>query len=329
MHNNGEVLIDAAWYKDGLRQPNSSDFKQLLEKANNEGGFVWLGLAEPSNEEFSEIAEIFGLHTLAVEDAVVAQQRPKLEDYGDQSFLVLKTVFFTDVTNDVTTGELMLFIGTNFIVIVRHGEGTPLTTVRTDLEHKSELLKLGPWAVVHAVIDRIIDEYTKIATQFDIAIAKLESQVFSDERTTYSEDIYFLKREIIEYRHAIEPLMLPLQRLTNGLQVTIPNQLIPYLRDVNDHLNKACDNSAGLDSLLNAVLQADLAHIQLRQNEDIRKISGWVALTATPTMIAGIYGMNFQHMPELGWQFGYPLILGLMGSFSGFVYYKLKKSGWL
>ena len=123
--------------------------------------------------------------------------------------------------------------------------------------------------------------------------------------------------------------MLPLQRLTNGLQVTIPNQLIPYLRDVNDHLNKACDNSAGLDSLLNAVLQADLAHIQLRQNEDIRKISGWVALTATPTMIAGIYGMNFQHMPELGWQFGYPLILGLMGSFSGFVYYKLKKSGWL
>lgn len=323
------MLIDAAWYKDGKRQPNSDVYQNLLASAQNEGGFIWLGMAEPSNEEFTEIAQIFSLHSLAVEDAVVAQQRPKLEDYGDQSFLVLKTVFFTDVTNDVTTGELMLFIGPNFIVIVRHGEGTPLATVRADLEHKPELLSLGPWAVVHAVIDRIIDEYTKIATQFDIAIAKLESQVFSDERTTYSEEIYFLKREIIEYRHAIEPLMMPLQRLTNGLQQNIPNQLIPYLRDVNDHLNKACDNSAGLDSLLNAVLQADLAHVQLRQNEDIRKISGWVALTATPTMIAGIYGMNFENMPELTWQFGYPLILGSMVAFSSFIYYKLKKSGWL
>jgi magnesium transporter len=323
------MLIDAAWYQDGKRQPNSDDYQNLLASAQNEGGFIWLGMAEPSNEEFTEIAQIFSLHSLAVEDAVVAQQRPKLEDYGDQSFLVLKTVFFTDVTNDVTTGELMLFIGPNFIVIVRHGEGTPLATVRADLEQKPELLSLGPWAVVHAVIDRIIDEYTKIATQFDIAIAKLESQVFSDERTTYSEEIYFLKREIIEYRHAIEPLMMPLQRLTNGLQQNIPNQLIPYLRDVNDHLNKACDNSAGLDSLLNAVLQADLAHVQLRQNEDIRKISGWVALTATPTMIAGIYGMNFENMPELTWQFGYPLILGSMVVFSSFIYYKLKKSGWL
>ena len=230
-------------------------------------------LAEPSDEEFHKIAEILNLHPLTVEDAVNAQQRPKLEDFGNQNFLIIKTVFFTDITNDITTGELMLFIGSNFIVIVRHGEGTPLATVRADLEHRPNFLKLGPWAVVHAVVDRIIDEYTKIATQFDIAIAKLEAQVFSEERSTYSEDIYFLKREVIEYRHAIEPLMVPLQKMISETQNVVPKALVPFFRDVNDHLTKACDNSSGLDSLLNAVLQADLAHIQLRQNEDGRKIS--------------------------------------------------------
>lgn len=323
------MLIDAAWYQNGVRKESGKDFRKLLDSARAENGFVWIGLAEPSDSEFHEIADIFNLHPLAVEDAVNAQQRPKLEDFGDQNFLIIKTVFFTDITNDITTGELMLFIGDHFIVIVRHGEGTPLTTVRADLEHRPNFLSLGPWAVVHAVVDRIIDEYTKIATQFDIAIAKLESDVFSDERTTYSEEIYFLKREIIEYRHAIEPLTVPMQRMISETQAIVPKALVPFFRDINDHLSKACDNSSGLDSLLNAVLQADLAHIQLRQNEDVRKISGWVALTAGPTMLAGIYGMNFEHMPELQWKYGYPLMLVFTFSISGFIYYKLKKSGWL
>jgi len=323
------MLIDAAWYKNGVREDSSEDPKTQFQKAKAEGGFVWIGLAEPTNEEFNQYATEFGLHPLAVEDAINAQQRPKLEDYTDQNFLVVKTVFFTDVTNDITTGELMLFIADNFILIVRHGEGTPLTTVRADLEHRPDFLKYGPWAVVHAVLDRIIDEYTKIATQFDIAIAKLEAKVFSEERSTYSEDIYFLKREVIEYRHAIEPLLLPMQKLTSETQTFLPKDMVPFFRDASDHLSKACETSGGLDSLLNTVLQADLAHIQLRQNEDVRKISGWVALTATPTMIAGIYGMNFSHMPELNWTLGYPLALSLMSGVSGFVYYKLKKSGWL
>lgn len=323
------MLIDAAWYKDGIRQESDANFAQLLSKAESEGGFVWLGLAEPTDTEFQEIASTFQLHSLAVEDAVHAQQRPKLEDYGDQHFLILKTVFFTEITNDITTGELMLFVGKHFIVIVRHGEGTPLVTVRSELENRPNFLKLGPWSVVHAVVDRIIDEYAKIATQFDIAIAKLEAEVFSEERTTHSEEIYFLKREIIEYRHAIEPLTMPIQKLTSETSSTAPKELIPYFRDVYDHLAKACDNSAGLDSLLNAVLQADLAHISLRQNEDVRKISGWVALTAGPTMLAGIYGMNFDHMPELHWTYGYPLMLATTFGLTAFVYYKLRKSGWL
>lgn len=323
------MLIDAAWYLDGIRKESGTNFQDLFNFAKEHGGFVWIGLAEPSDQEFHQIAEILNLHPLAVEDAVNAQQRPKLEDFGDQNFLILKTVFFTDTTNDITTGELMLFIGTNFIVIVRHGEGTPLATVRAELEHRPEFLQLGPWAVVHAVVDKIIDEYTKIGIQFDIAIAKLEAQVFSEERTTYSEEIYFLKREIIEYRHAIEPLMVPIQKMISETQTFVPKTLVPFFRDVNDHLNKACDNSAGLDSLLNAVLQADLAHIQLRQNEDVRTISGWVALTAGPTMLAGIYGMNFDHMPELHWKYGYPLMLSATLALSGFVYYKLKRSGWL
>ena len=323
------MLIDAAWYQNGIRRGSGNDFKKLLDAARAEDGFVWIGISEPSTAEFEEIAVIFDIHPLAVEDTIHAQQRPKIEDYGNQNFFVIKTVFFTDETNDITTGELMMFVGDNFIVIVRHGEGSPLRTVRAELENHPSFLSLGPWAVVHAVVDKVIDEYTKIATEFDIVIAKLEADVFSEARTTHSEEIYFLKREILEYRHAIEPLTIPLQRLISETQTSIPTTLVPFFRDVNDHLSKACDNSSGLDSLLNAVLQADLAHIQLRQNEDVRKISGWVALTAGPTMIAGIYGMNFEHMPELQWKFGYPLMLGFTFSISGFIYYKLKKSGWL
>lgn len=323
------MLIDAALYVDGIRQETNGELAEMLQKANDSAGFVWLGLAEPTFDEFQKVADIFQIHPLAAEDAVNAQQRPKLEDYAEQKSFIVKTVFFTNVTNDVTTGELMMFVGERFIVIVRHGEGTPLVTVRSDLEHRPEFLRQGPWSVVHAVVDRIIDEYTKIANEFDIAIADLESKVFSGSRNTYSEDIYFLKREVIEYRHAIEPLLLPLQKLTSETQIFIPNILIPFFRDAYDHLSKACDISSGMDSLLNAVLQADLAHIQLRQNEDVRKISGWVALTAMPTMLAGIYGMNFKHMPELNWRYGYFMMLGFTASVTLAVYYKLKRSGWL
>ena len=268
-------------------------------------------------------------HPLAVEDAVLAKQRPKMEDYDGLTFFVIKTVFYDEVKSEITTGELLCFIDENFIVIVRHGSGSPLSTVRKDFEQHPEQVKIGPFAVLHAVIDRVIDGYTTIANELENDVINIESKVFGGKRKTYSQEIYFLKREVIEYRHAVEPLVVPLQRIANETFTLAPNSIKPFFRDTIDHLQHSCQQASGMDSLLTTVLQADLAHVQVRQNEDVRRISAWVALAAGPTMIAGIYGMNFEHMPELQWKYGYGLVMGSIAILSGFLYYKFKKSNWL
>jgi magnesium transporter len=268
-------------------------------------------------------------HPLAIEDAINAKQRPKIEDYDGLTFFVIKTVFFDKAKQAITTGELMCFISDHFIVIVRHGEGHPLTTVRHDLEQKPELLKLGPFAVLHAVADRIIDGYINIATALEEEVVGVENKVFSGKRKTFSQEIYFLKREIIEFKHAIEPLIIPLNKLTSESIPLLPIDIRPFFRDTLDHLTQACDHATGLDSLITSVLQADLAHIQVQQNTDVRRISAWVALASGPTMIAGIYGMNFEHMPELGTKYGYFVILGVMVCLTGFLVRSFRKSGWL
>lgn len=323
------MIVDCALYVDGKRIESSNNFEELITQAEELSGFVWIGMAEPTESEFNEISERFALHPLAIEDAVNAFQRPKLEEYEGLHFLVAKTVFFKEVENDITTGELMFFVGKNFIVIVRHGEGSPLSNVRHELENHPEQLSRGPWAVVHMVLDRVIDEYTNIAIKFDTAIAELEAKVFSEVRSTESQKIYFLKREVIEFRHAIEPLVFPVQKLAHETTVNCPPYLLPFFRDLDDHLRRACEIANGLDSLLTTVLHADLTHLQLRQNDDMRRISAWVGLAAAPTMIAGIYGMNFQHMPELHWKYGYYVVLGSLLLFSGFLYRLFKKSKWL
>lgn len=306
-----------------------SDLSDLVDIAKATGGFVWLGMAEPTEEEFQLIVGELNFHPLAVEDAVHAKQRPKIEDYGGLILFVLKTVFYDPTETEITTGELLCFVSEHFIVIVRHGEGSPLATVRRDLEADSGTMALGPYAVLHAVLDRVIDGYISIATALEQEVAGLETKVFSGERQTFSQEIYFLKREFIEFRHAIEPLVMPVQRLSGENFSQVPELLKPFFRDTLDHLLRACEHSVGLDSLLTSVLQADLAHIQVQQNIDVRKISAWVALAAGPTMIAGIYGMNFDHMPELRSRFGYPIIIGVMITLTLFLYRKFKKAGWL
>jgi len=204
-----------------------------------------------------------------------------------------------------------------------------LSTVRQDIEQHPDQLKIGPFAVLHAVIDRVIDAYTNIAAELENDVINIETKVFSGKRKTYSQEIYFLKREVIEYRHAIEPLLQPLQKLTSESFTNLPEQIRPFFRDTFDHLQHACEHASGMDSLLTTVLQADLAHVQVRQNEDVRRISAWVALAAGPTMIAGIYGMNFENMPELTSRFGYFAILGVMAALTTFLVYKFKKSHWL
>ena len=323
------MIVDVALYQEGIRVDGPTDISDLVEGARKNGGFVWLGLSEPTQEEFDMVVGELNFHPLAVEDAINAQQRPKIEDYEGLTFFVLKTVFFDRGKQEITTGELICFIDRNFIVIVRHGEGHPLATVRHDLEQKPELMRLGPFAVLHAVADRIIDGYMDIANSLEQEVVTVENKVFSGKRQTYSQEIYFLKRETIEFRHAIEPLISPLSKLTSGSISNLPNELVPFFRDTSDHLLQACERVSGLDSLITSVLQADLAHIQVQQNIDVRRISAWVALASGPTMIAGIYGMNFKHMPELGTRYGYFVVVGMMVSLSIYLFTRFKKADWL
>jgi magnesium transporter len=323
------MIVDSALYQNGIRVKDSGDISDFVDEARMSGGFVWVGLSSPTQEEFDHIVGELNFHPLAIEDAVNAQQRPKIEEYAGLTFFVLKTVFYNESRSEITTGELMCFVDPHFIVIVRHGEGSPLASVRHEIEAKPDFLIQGPFAVLHAVVDRVIDGYTTIATELENDVIQLENKVFGGTRQTFSQEIYFLKREIIEYRHAIDPLVIPLQKLVSETYPPTPDLLKPFFRDTLDHLQRACEHASGMDSLLSSALQADLAHIQVRQNEDVRKISAWVALAAGPTMIAGIYGMNFDNMPELHWKYGYFLVLAAVTTFSCGMLYKFKKEKWL
>ena len=323
------MIVDVALYQNGHRVDGPSDISDLVDVARRDGGFVWLGLSEPTEAEFDLVVGELNFHPLAVEDAINAKQRPKIEDYEGLTFFVLKTVFFDAKEQEITTGELLCFIADHYIVIVRHGEGSPLATVRHDLELRPELLALGPYSVLHAVADRVIDGYTAIGASLEQEVVSVENRVFNGKRQTFSQEIYFLKREIIEFKHAIEPLLTPIGRITSGLVTSVPEGIKPFFRDTSDHLLQAIEHVSGLDSLITSVLQADLAHIQVQQNIDVRRISAWVALASGPTMLAGIYGMNFRHMPELGTRYGYYVVLGVMVTLTGFLFRNFKKSGWL
>jgi magnesium transporter len=323
------MIVDYALYTNGVRYSEPSNLPELITKAKNEGGFVWVGLAEPTQEEFDKIVGDFRFHPLAIEDAISAKQRPKFEEYPGLQFCVFKTVFYNEEHSEVSTGEIFCFIGDHFIVVVRHGDGSALVNTRHQLEANPEQLAKGPYAVLHAIIDHSIDCYIDIAAELETDVMQVENKVFSGKRQTQSQDIYFLKREIIEFRHAIDPLLSPLQKLASEGSLHVNPTLLPFFRDTMDHLSRASDAAAGLDSLLTSALQADLAHVQVQQNADMRKITSYVALASVPTMVAGIYGMNFEFMPELGWKFGYPLVVGSLVLLTGILYRKFKKSEWL
>jgi len=323
------MIVDYALYRDGVRYTEPSNLPELITKAKNEGGFVWVGLAEPTQEEFDKIVGDFRFHPLAIEDAISAKQRPKFEEYPGLQFCVFKTVFYNEEHSEVSTGEIFCFIGDHFIVVVRHGDGSALVNTRHHLEANPEQLAKGPYAVLHAIIDHCIDCYIDIAAELETDVMQVENKVFSGKRQTQSQDIYFLKREIIEFRHAIDPLLSPLQKLASEGSLHVSPTLLPFFRDTMDHLSRASDAAAGLDSLLTSALQADLAHVQVQQNSDMRKITSYVALASVPTMVAGIYGMNFEFMPELEWKFGYPLVVGSLVVLTGILYRKFKKSEWL
>jgi magnesium transporter len=323
------TVVDCAIYEEGVRREGEVDPADALDQLEHDGDFVWIGLHEPTEEEFDSVKREFNLHELAVEDAIHAHQRPKMELYDDTVFLVLKTARYVDSEEVITLGEILVFVGDGFIVTVRHGSATSLSDVRDDVESKPELLKRGPAAVVHAIADKVVDEYQPALEGLDEDITEVENEVFSEEAPNRAERIYKLKREVLQFLRAAAPLSEPIDRLAHRDVPQIHPEVRAYFRDVNDHLRRVQDQLESYRDLLTSVLEANLSQLGVRQNEDMRRISAWVAIAAVPTMIAGIYGMNFQHMPELSWTFGYPAVLIVMLTACGFLFRQFKKVGWL
>jgi magnesium transporter len=326
------VIVDSALYHRGRRiavDCEVHDYDRLRAGVTETGDFVWVGLYKPTESELSDVAKAFRLHPLAVEDAVNSHQRPKLDRYDDSMFLVLKTLWYVDEEDAVETGEINLFVGNDFIVTVRHGQGSQLQSARTYLESMESVLEHGPTAVVYAVCDTVVDGYTAIVDELQVDVDEIEESVFSPARTNDSERIYTLKREIAEVRRAVLPLRDPIRRFADGLVPGMDREGAPFFRDVLDHLNQAAEIVSDLDVLLSTAFEAHLARISVQQNNDMRKISAGIGLVATPTLIAGVYGMNFENMPELGWLVGYPFALLLMVLSSVGLWVVFKKSGWL
>ncbi len=326
------MIVDCALYRDGVRVPVDADRQDLAavrEASTGRDDFVWVGLHEPSPEEMDRVSSLFQLHPLAVEDALHAHQRPKLERYDDGLFLVLKTLWYVDELDAVETGEINLFVGSDFVVSVRHGEGTELSSARHDLEQQTVVLGHGPSAVIYAICDRVVDSYEAVAASLEVDVDEVEESVFSPGRSDDSARIYVLKRELAEMRRALNPLKDPMKRFASGSVPGIPSDSAPFFRDVADHLARVSEVVDALDSLLSTAFDAHLARISVQQNDDMRKISAWVAIAGFSTLIAGVYGMNFQHMPELGWRYGYFFALAVMVASSVALHRLFKKSGWL
>ncbi|MFF0016703.1 magnesium and cobalt transport protein CorA [Streptomyces sp. NPDC005374] len=333
----GTSVVNCVTYKEGARVPTDGDLVDTVEHLRKtRDGFVWLGLHEPSNHEFEGIADLFDLHPLAVEDAVEAHQRPKVERYGETLFAVFKTVCYveheelTATSEVVNTGEIMVFVGQDFVITVRHGSHGSLGPLREELESDPRQLAKGPAAVLHAIADHVVDDYLRVTDAMQTDIDLVEMAVFAENGGRVDAGrIYQLKRELLELKRAVVPLSRPLEELsTRPIQVVAP-EIQAYFRDVSDHLLRAKEQIAAFDELLNSILQAHLAQVTVAQNEDMRKITAWAAVIAVPTMVCGVYGMNFDHMPELHWTFGYPLVMGVIAVACGVLYRGFRRNGWL
>jgi magnesium transporter len=334
------AMVDCGIYVDGQRSPGKYTHAAALNKVHElerEGkeAFVWIGLHEPDEHQMQAVADVFGLHELAVEDAVHAHQRPKLERYDKTLFLVLKTVNYVEHVSMVNareiveTGEIMIFVGPDFVVTVRHGEHGGLAGVRKQLDASPAVLKLGPYAIMHAIADHVVDSYLDITDLIETDIDAMEEDIFSPLAHTNIECIYLLKREVVELRRAVAPLTLALQRMGTDHNDLISIEVRRYLRDVLDHNIQASDRIASYDDMLSSLVQAALGKVAMQQNIDMRKISAWVAIAAVPTAVAGIYGMNFDHMPELHQVWGYPAALGLMAIVCTLLYRTFRRNHWL
>ena len=327
------MIVDGAVYRDGRRVAEPDNFAELHAACRAGDAIAWLGLYEPSEEEFAAVAREFDLHELAVEDAVKAHQRPKLERYGETLFIVLRPARYVDETETVAFGEVAIFVGPQFVITVRHGDAPRLLPVRKRLESRPDLLRRGPTAVAYAIIDHVVDGYEPVVAGLENDIDEIENEVFGGSPTV-SRRIYELIREVIEFQRATSPLSDILGRLIE--EPGVGNEAGRYLRDVQDHAIRTEEHARAFRALLENILSVNLTletkaltEASHAQNEQVKRISAWAAILFAPTLVGTIYGMNFEHMPELGWRFGYPLALALMLFFSLGLYVIFKQRRWI
>jgi magnesium transporter len=327
------VIVDRAIYRDGRRTPAPDSLAELNSACRGGAGVAWIGLYRPDADEFAHLAREFELHELAVEDAVHAHQRAKIERYGDTLFLVLRPARYIDETETVEFGEVHIFAGPQFVITVRHAEAPDLHRVREQLEARPELLRRGPVAIVHAILDRVVDDYAPVVAGVENDIDEIEDEVFSG-KPDVSRRIYDLTREVIEFQRATKPLVAILERLMGAREIEDEERL--FLRDVQDHALRVQEQADSFRELLQNILDVNmtleaktLSEATMAQNEELKKISAWAAILFAPTLVGTIYGMNFEHMPELGWPIGYPLAVLLMLSTSVCLYLMFKRRGWI
>ena len=327
------MIVDRAIYRDGLRTDAGEGLGQLGEARRDGSSVAWIGLYRPTADEFSAVAREFGLHELAVEDAVHAHQRPKLERYGDTLFCVLRPARYIDETEDVDFSEVHVFAGRNFVVTVRHGEAPNLAAVRSALETRPDLLRRGPVAILHAIMDRVVDDYARVVAGVGNDVDEIEDEVFGGHPNV-SRRIYALSRHVIAFQRATKPLAPMLARLM--AEPDIGDEEARYLRDVQDHALRIQEQVDGFRSLLENILSVNLtletkalAEASNAQNEEVKKISAWAAILFAPTLVGTIYGMNFTTMPELEWRYGYPFALALMLLVCVTLHRVFRRRGWI
>nr|WP_314844608.1 magnesium/cobalt transporter CorA [uncultured Microbacterium sp.] len=337
------AIIDNAIYVDGVRTDNPSSLSETFEAMRERGGMSWIGMYRPSETEIREVAEEFGIHALVVEDALSGHQRSKLERYGDVLFMVLRSARYLDDTEEVEFGEIHLLVGPDFVVTIRHAESPDLGKVRRRLEGDPTLLKRGPEAVLYAILDEVVDEYAPVLAGLENDIDEIESQLFKDG-VDATQRIYELGREVIDFQRATQPLSGMLDSLLRGSsKYQVDEELQRYLRDVLDHTLRVSDRATTFRTVLDNALTVEstivarkqneemrrMTELSIRQNDEVKKISGWAAILFAPTLVGTVYGMNFDNMPELHWPLGYPMALALMVAMGFGLYGIFKHKGWL
>ena len=330
-------IIDNAVYVDGRRIDDPVSLDETFEHMRAHDGMAWIGMLRPTADELQRVADELSLHPLAVEDALDGHQRAKLERYGDTLFVVLRPARYVDASETVDLGELHVFVSPDFVVTVRHAEGPDLAKVRARMEREPELLAKGPEAVLYAILDEVVDGYDPVTRGLQDDIDEIDDALFQGSETGLARRIYELAREVVAVQRATVPLVEMLQGLREGAeQHDVDLELRRSLRDVLDHVIRTTEKMTafrvGLQNALtvNATLVTERhTETALAQNESVQKISGWAAILFGPTLVAGVYGMNFRNMPELEWQYGYPFAIGLMVATSGILYAVFRRKRWL